>query len=70
MCFHYAYMFPKKYDIDLKFYDDFSGALTWGRVRFGATDSVPPIRRRRFGAGHFDAGTIRRQNFFFRFVVL
>ena len=26
--------------------------------------------RVRFGAGHFGAGTIRRQNFFFRFVVL
>ena len=41
-----------------------------GRVRFGAADSVPPTRRRRFGAGHFGAGhfgagTIRRQNFFF-----
>ena len=42
----------------------------WGRVRFGAADSVPLIRRRRFGAGqfgtgHFGARTIRCQNFFF-----
>ena len=44
--------------------------LSKGRVRFGAADSAPPIRCRRFGAGqfgaeHFGAGTIRRQNFFF-----
>ena len=37
--------------------------------------SAPPIRRRRFGAGHFvaghfGAGTIGCQNFFFRFVFL
>ena len=32
-----------------------------GRVRFGAGH---------FGAGHFGAGTIRRRNYFFRFVVL
>ena len=41
-----------------------------GRVRFGAADSAPLFRRRRFGAGHFGAGhfgpgTIRHQNFFF-----
>ena len=46
-----------------------------GRVRFGAADSAPLIRRRRFGAGQFGAGrfgaeTIRCQNFFFRFVFL
>ena len=52
-----------------------SDTLKWGQVRFGAADSAPPIRRRRFGAGqfgagHFGDGTIWRQNFFFRFVVL
>ena len=45
------------------------------RVGFGAADSVPPIRRRRFGAGHFGAehfgaGTIWCKEFFFRFVFL
>ena len=45
-----------------------------GRVRFGAADSAPPIRRRRFGAGqfgagHFSARTIRcSEATLFRFV--
>jgi len=37
------------------------GSGTFRRRRFGAGQ---------FGAGYFGAGTIRRQNFFFRFVVL
>ena len=43
--------------------------IDFGRVRFGAADLAPPIRRRRFGVGHFVAGhfgdgTIGCQNFF------
>ena len=50
------------------------GSFPNNRIGVGYV-SVPPIRRRRFGAGqfgagHFGAGTIRCQNFFFRFVVL
>ena len=35
----------------------------WGEGHFGAADSVPPIQRRRFGAGQFDAVPFRRRTF-------
>ena len=59
-CFTFLSAFKKKSESD-----SVLTPVIEGRVRFGAADSVPPIRRRCFGAGHFGAGTIGRQNLFF-----
>ena len=70
-----AYLYDLFYHIDfyrwnIEFSDSsrYFKILKWGsgtfwHHRLGAADSAPP-----FGAGHFGAGTIWRQNFFFRFV--